>query len=513
MELAIAAAPLVVAFVALAVLQRTGLQAGVATVAVAVGIALLAPSFHLAPDRLLAAVAEGVLTSFVVLYVLLPGLLLYHLQRAAGSLDVLARAIARLSADPALRVLLLVLGLSPFVESASGFGLGTVVVTPILLALGVAPARAAALGALSLVAVPWGALAVGTVLGAELTGLDAGVVGARTALLAAPLPAAYGLAALAIEGGRTAVSRHWPAALAAGATLTVGTWAFSRAPGVELAGVLASALSLALLAGWARRVGPTGGPHPTPREASSRPTPSPARGRGGDRGSVSFDGRAEVARAVAPYVVLTVLLLVSRLVAPLRDWLQANAVLAVSGLEPRLPLLYNPGFWVLLATVAAAAVSGLDRGALRAAMTRTWRQFLPGAVAIMCFLVAAQLMRVAGMTTSLGEAAATLGAGYAWVAPGLGALGGWLTGSNAGSNAMFARLHYEAAPRAGLAPEWVLGAQNAAASHATMVSPARTILAATAAGLPGGEGRLLRQIGPIVLAAVLSITLLLVMVT
>ena len=138
---------------------------------------------------------------------------------------------------------------------------------------------------------------------------------------------------------------------------------------------------------------------------------------------------------------------------------------------------------------------------------------MPGAVAIACFLVAAQLMRAAGMTTALGEAAAGLGAGYAWVAPGLGALGGWLTGSNAGSNAMFARLHYEAALRTGLSPEWVLGAQNAAASHATMVSPARTILAATAAGLPGAEGRLLRQIGPLVCAAVLAITLLLRAVT
>ena len=179
MSLAIAAAPLVVAFAALAVLQRTGLQAGLATAAVAAGIALLAPPFRLAPDRVLATTAEGILTSFVVLYVLLPGLLLYHVQRAAGSLDVLARAIARLSAAPELRILLLVLGLSPFVESVSGFGLGTVVITPILLALGVSPARAAALGALSLVAVPWGALAIGTVLGAALTGLEANQVGAR----------------------------------------------------------------------------------------------------------------------------------------------------------------------------------------------------------------------------------------------------------------------------------------------------------------------------------------------
>lgn len=481
MDLTLAAAPLLVAFVALALLQRTGLQAGLATVGIAAGIVLVVAPFRLAPDRALVAAGEGALNALVVLYVLLPGLLLYHVQRETGSLEVLAQAISRVSADPPLQILLLVLGLSPFVESVSGFGLGTVVVTPILVALGVAPARAALLGALSLVAVPWGALAIGTVLGAELTGTDAGLVGARTALLAAPLPTAYGLVALHLAGGRGAVRRCWPAAVAAGATLTLGTWAFSHAPGVELAGVLAAALALGVLALWGR--------------AASRIRP-PA-----DAG----EGRA-LGRAVVPYAVLTVLLLASRLVAPLRDWLQTHAILAVPGFEPRLPLLYNPGFWVMLAALAAALVSGLDAPALLGAAGRAWRQFLPGAVAIACFTMTAQLMRAAGMTSALGEAGAALGPAYVWVAPWLGALGGWLTGSNAGSNAMFARLQLEAAVRADLPPDWVLGAQNAAASHATMASPARTILAATAAGLPGQEGRLMRQVGPVVLLAVLAIS-------
>jgi lactate permease len=109
----------------------------------------------------------------------------------------------------------------------------------------------------------------------------------------------------------------------------------------------------------------------------------------------------------------------------------------------------------------------------------------------------------------LGSAAAALGGGYSWIAPWPGALGGWLTGSNAGSNAMFARLQQETSIRAGLPLPWVMGAQNSAASIATMISPARMVLATSTTGIAGQEGQLLRRVGPLVLAAVLAISFVL----
>jgi len=121
-------------------------------------------------------------------------------------------------------------------------------------------------------------------------------------------------------------------------------------------------------------------------------------------------------------------------------------------------------------------------------------------------------MRASGMITVLGTAAAALGGNYSWIAPWLGALGGWLTGSNAGGNAMFAQLQREASARAGLPLNWLMAAQNGASSIATMVSPARTVLAATTVGIVGKEGQIVRKVGPPVLAAVVVIMLLLVWV-
>jgi lactate permease len=192
--------------------------------------------------------------------------------------------------------------------------------------------------------------------------------------------------------------------------------------------------------------------------------------------------------------------------------LQTQGVLTINALNLHLQLLYTPGFWVFVATLIAAPILGLDVAGFGRALLRTWRQFLPGAIAIISFLATAQIMLVSGMTATLGTAVATLGSNYRWLAPWLGALGGWLTGSNAGGNAMFALLQKEASKRAGVPVAWSMAAQNGAGSIATMVAPARAVLATTAANIPGKEGYLLRTLGLLVLTAVGVIMLLLVVI-
>lgn len=490
MHLLLALLPLSVAAVMLIGLQRSALQAGLAALAAAVGVTLLAPAFRLPLADLLLALGRGGATALVVLTVLLPSLLLYQLLQATGGMRVLAQAIARVSADRDLQALLLVLGLAPFIESISGFGVAAVVTAPLLAALGVGLFRAALLATLGQMSVPWGALAVGTTLGANLTGLDPNLLGARTALLTAPLPIVYGLVALGVSGGAAALRRHWGAALAAGALLSAGQYLFSRAPGVELAGVLASLLTMGLLVAWGRLAAP---PSTIAEKAAAPALP--------------------LWRAVAPYALLTLLLLVSRVVAPLRDWLQRSATLELPALNLALPLLYTPGFWVLVAALAAIPALRVRRGELGAAMGRAWRQFLPAAVAICAFLATAQVLAASRMIAELGAVGMVFGSSYGWVAPWIGALGGWITGSNVGSNALLASLQQVAGNHANLPLDWVMGAQNGAGSHATLVSPTRIILATTAAGLVGAEGRLLRTVGPLVLAAVGVIMLLLVWVS
>src|SRR5579875_882900 len=465
----LATIPLIVAIIMLAVLQRSGLQSGLATVAAAIALVLLVPSFRLGPLSIGQALGQGAATSLTVLYVLFPALLLYQVQRATGCIDVLARAIARLCPDREVQVLLLVLGLAPFVESASGFGVGTVVVIPMLMGLGMDALQAATLGLMGQLAVPWGGLAVGISLGAQLTGIDANTLGAYIALLTVPITIGFGMAALAFSGGRKRLLRLWPAALLGGLVLAAGEWFFSQTPGAELAGVLASIPVILLLAAWG---------HLAARRSSAQanqPGAGPVKDRmeaDQTRASLVSTSYNAMLGAIGPYMLLVALLLVSRLVRPVQNWLQAQAILSEPGIGLHFQLIYNPGFYVLLAALAAAILPGATLEQFRVALWRTVRQFTPGALAIVCFLAASQIMNDSGMIAVIGAAAAAPGSGYIWIAPWLGAIGGWLTGSNAGSNAMLAQLQRAVSIRAGLPLYWLMAAQSGAASIATMVSPA-----------------------------------------
>jgi L-lactate permease len=173
-----------------------------------------------------------------------------------------------------------------------------------------------------------------------------------------------------------------------------------------------------------------------------------------------------------------------------------------------LPLLYIPGFWVSLSLLVAVGIIGTPRHVAIDALSAAWHQFTPSALAILFFLLTAQVMQASSMTASLGATAAALGSQYVWVSPWLAALGAWLTGSNLGGTAMFAQLQKTAASSTGLSLPWLAAAQNGAGALARMLSPACLMLAATSAGLQGQEGLLIRKFGPLVLWAI-ALTMLL----
>lgn len=114
---------------------------------------------------------------------------------------------------------------------------------------------------------------------------------------------------------------------------------------------------------------------------------------------------------------------------------------------------------------------------------------------------------MSGMTAALAAATAALfGYWFLAVSPWVGGLGGFLTGSNAGSNAMFLNLQVSAAANLRLSPELFAGGQNAAASHLTMASPSRVLLGVTVLNIRDQENRLLRHMMQVSAGTLLILT-------
>jgi lactate permease len=199
----VAGAPFAVAAVGLVILRWPAVWAGAATLAAAVFGAVAWPVLD--TGGVTGGLLGGLGTSGRVLYVLFGGLLLYNLLSAGGAVERVSRFLGRLEPDPVALAAGVVVGVAPFFESVTGFGVAVVISAPILLAAGFTPLKAAVLASWGQCAVPWGALGVGTVIGADLARMGFGALSDASAWLSLPLFPVYGVAAVALAGGWSGV--------------------------------------------------------------------------------------------------------------------------------------------------------------------------------------------------------------------------------------------------------------------------------------------------------------------
>lgn len=450
-----------VAGAALLWLRWSALRAGVATLLTALVGALFWPGLE--RGGLGGAVFDGVGTSWQVLYILFGGLLLYNLLSAGGAIEKVSRFLGTLEPEREALALVVVIGAAPFFESVTGFGVAVVISAPILLAAGFSPLQAAVLASWGQCAVPWGALGVGTLIGADLADMSFGKLSDISALLNLPLFPVYGLAAVALAGGWDGLRRRGVEAIFLGLVAGLGTLFTSAYLIPELSGAIGGlAATVAFLA---RR-----------------------------RGRLS---RTQIpVWELSPYGFLLALLAIT------------NGPEAVQeALETLGPVFEGPGLPLLLSGGFTAWLLGLHQCSGLFALRKTLVQWLPTAGAVLTFVLAGQVVASSGAAAVLASAAVGLGKLYPLAAPVIGALGGALTGSNAASNALFMPLQVEATNTVNASKELVAALQNVAGSHASLLAPQRVILAATAVGLYGREGVIIKAALPPVAVSVAILTL------
>jgi lactate permease len=132
----------------------------------------------------------------------------------------------------------------------------------------------------------------------------------------------------------------------------------------------------------------------------------------------------------------------------------------------------SPALWLFIAAIWFAR--GLPE---RAASQRTWEAWLKVAPVTGLFIVLGILMAVSGMATFLARTLAETGSAYLAAAPFVGALGGFVTGSNSGANAMFATTQAEIARALGVDVLWFMSVHNVAAAFLIMASPGKIEMA------------------------------------
>ena len=442
-------APLAGTVATLAVRRGRMVEAGL----VGLALSLPAAAFVLRPELSFApfvadAVLRGLWLALHAATVIVAGLFFFEATRAGWSTDVAAP-----SAVDARKLWFGCFLLGPFCEAATGVGVGLVILVPFLQRMGLGGGIAVAFGLFSQILVPWGTLAIGTVLGAQLAQVPLESLGSASAWLTAPLLLTYLAAYWRLRASCLGTPRLaeclddlvWTAALWVLLLLA------HRVVGTDTAG-LAAAGSLLFLR-FLR-----------------------------DGGLWSWrDPR--LLREAAPYALLTAVLLIVRGIPGVASWLaQLWTLRPFEGLAP-FPVFQHAFFWVSLVAVVVALAEGLSvpawRRLGRRLAARAWR---PVTVTVV-FVVMGEILALAGISEALAsELAAALGWGALAVSPWLAAAAGFLTGTNFASNAMLMPMQVALAGNLAVDPRWLAALQNVAGSNFTLLSPIRVAMGAALAG-------------------------------
>jgi len=443
------------------------------------------------------AQAKALFLALDVLLIVWAAYFLYRVVDEAGGVATLAAALPSLTPDRGLQALLIAWAFASFLQGVGGFGVPVVVTAPILVGLGFDPLVAVIAPSLGHAwSVTFGSLGSSFQALIAASGVPGPAMAAQSAGLLGLACFVCGWMVLRVAEGRRG---HLVAVGIMGLAMA-GTQYALAANGVwHIAGFGGGLAGLAVGFAFVRL-------SRKPTEASPRP---------------SVPGR-QIGLALVGYLLLVLITLAVQFILPLHQALSTVVLQAsfpavatsqgvLTSAEPGKALVLFRHAGAILVYSGALAYLLLRRagvmpsGAARRIVGDTARGVLGSSLAIVSMTAMVTIMAHAGMTDVLALGLARIsGAAFPLMAPWIGALGAFVSGSNTASNLLFGMLQRRTAEVLGLGVAWILAAQTAGGAIGSVLSPTKVSVGAASAAATAQESqilrRLLRHAAPLLLA-------------
>ncbi len=530
----LAAVPILIVFVLLVVMR---FSAKVAMLAAYVATALTALTvWGQSFGTVAAATINGVVTALTLLFIIFGAILVMQTVQESGAIRTIRRGFTDLSPDRRIQTIIIAWLFGCMIEGASGFGTPAAVAAPLLVAIGF-PAMAAVLVTLIIQSVPVSFGAVGTPM---LVGVQTGLsnsplvqeaiapmtmidyvvdIAAHVALvhtivgfvipllMVGMLTRFFGANKSVMEGFRV-----WKFALFAGFAFTLPYLAVGWFLGPEFPSLLGGLIGLLIVVPAAKRG------FLLPKDRFDFPPRTQANEHWfgtlapeADEGRASAEaGGISLLRAWSPYIVIAVLLVATRIIAPVKAALTSPLAtigfsdIFGSGINSSAQLLYSPGAILILTSVISMFIYGMRPAAYGRVWAASGRTMVAAAPALLLAVPMVQVFLNTGrgplesMPLTLAQGFSGL-AGETWplFAPIIGALGAFIAGSNTVSNMMFSLFQFSAAEQIGLAAGsgamMVVVLQAIGGAAGNMICVHNVVAASAVVGLTDREGEVIRM--------------------
>lgn len=487
LDWSLALAPLVLIVILMIRLRwgaaRAGAAGWLAGVLIAVG------RFGAGLDLLAFAQGRAFFLALDVLLIIWAAFLLYRVCDEAGAIRALGEALPHLTSDRGMMALLIGWAFASFLQGVGGFGVPVAVTAPLLYSLGFPPLVAVVAPSLGHAwSVTFGSLAASFQAMIVSTGLTGESLAPASAFLLGLAGFGCGSMVAHAAGGWTAVRRLTLPIVLLATTMgsaqyllaTHGLWNIAGFGG-GLAGLAVSLLLTRRFRG---------------DRLDHRPAP---------------DGWSALL-SLAGYAALVIVTLLVQLTPGLKELLghvvvqlpfpeirTARGFVTLADPGPRIVLLRHAGALLTYASAAAYLIYRLsgryERGALRRILIGTVQGVMPSTLGIAAMVSLAVVMAYAGMTDTLARGLAqAAGSLFPLASPWIGAIGAFISGSNANSNLLFSILQQRTAELLGVSVPLILAAQTAGGAIGSVLAPTKVAVAVGTLGGFASEGEIIQHL-------------------
>lgn len=216
-------------------------------------------------------------------------------------------------------------------------------------------------------------------------------------------------------------------------------------------------------------------------------------------------------KAFTPYIIIIIVLVLTR-VCQNRGMGWANAMKAftvgtgksgaILGLNWNWAILWNPGIVFIIVALITIAIHGMKGDEVSAAWKDTGKMVKGAAIALLFGVAMVNIFRFTNVDSDVmsgsmllimarGLASLFQGA-YIIIAPIIGVLGAFMSGSNTVSNTLFASLQFETATLVAIPQVCIVALQNLGGAIGNMICVNNVVAATATTGTVGNEGKIIK---------------------
>jgi lactate permease len=453
-------------------------------------------------DVLAYAHTKAIILTFDVLFIIWAAYLLYRVAEDAGAIKTIGRLLPSLTRDRGMQALLIGWVFASFLQGAGGFGVPVAVTAPLMIGLGFSPLSAVIIPSIGHGwAVTFGSLGSSFNALLSATGLDAPTLAPETALyLGLACVLAGPMIAHAVDGW-AGVKRLLVPALVIGTVMGAVQFAVAAGAGLWNLGAFTGGLAGLAISMWVVRWGQAG--------------------KGIERSE-----RKPLWLALSAYLVLILFTVVILLIPAINNWLgqisiqiqfpetvTALGYISPAGTNRPVRIFTHAGAILVYTSLVSYFIyrrAGLyETDAGKNILRATVRGMMSSSLSIALMVAMATMMQQSGMTEAIAQGLAdAVGKAFPLIAPWIGGIGAFMTGSNTNSNVVFAGLQMRTAELLKYSIPAILAGQTAGAAVASVAAPTKLVVGASTAGMAGKEGDVLRALVGYTALLVLFISLL-----